>query len=169
MSEWGLLALYRHKEILVNSSLKVPKKKKKIQVSYQGPSALCFTIFTAQRKRISFVRPPLFCLQVLSVLDMSDYLSQKVMFHWLSCYWKPIGVVCPSVRRPSTQFSYSLVRSITYLFQSNLAQLVSKICRDQSKVKVTWQGQMLEFLEKGLYSWANSSSTAEYCFDDSYV
>ena len=44
ISEWGLLALYRHKEILVNSSLKVKKKNKlarvisKIQVSDQEPS-----------------------------------------------------------------------------------------------------------------------------------
>ena len=30
ISEWRLLALYRHKEILVNSSLKVTQKKKKI-------------------------------------------------------------------------------------------------------------------------------------------
>ena len=28
MSEWGLLALYGHKEIFVNSSLKATKKKK---------------------------------------------------------------------------------------------------------------------------------------------
>ena len=44
ISEWGLLALYRHKEILVNSSLKATKKKKKwarviskVQVSDPGP------------------------------------------------------------------------------------------------------------------------------------
>ena len=42
ISEWGLLALYGHKEILVNSSLRVTKKMarviSKIQVSDPGPS-----------------------------------------------------------------------------------------------------------------------------------
>ena len=43
ISEWRLLALYRHKEILVNSSLKTTKKKlaraiSKNQVSDPGPS-----------------------------------------------------------------------------------------------------------------------------------
>ena len=49
ISEWRLLALYRHKEILVNSFLKATKKKlgraiSKNQVSNQGPSWLsCFS------------------------------------------------------------------------------------------------------------------------------
>ena len=43
ISEWRLLALYRHKEILVNSFLKATKKKlaramSKNQVSDPGPS-----------------------------------------------------------------------------------------------------------------------------------
>ena len=45
-SEWRLLALYRHKEILVNSSLKTTRKKmaraiSKNQVSDPGPSCFC--------------------------------------------------------------------------------------------------------------------------------
>ena len=35
-NEWKLLTLYRHKEILVNSSLKATKKKKKKKIGYNN-------------------------------------------------------------------------------------------------------------------------------------
>ena len=70
ISEWRLLALYRHKEILVNFSLKATKKKlaraiSKTQVSDPGPSwpscSFFQHVFLPFPKQISNFESHLFC------------------------------------------------------------------------------------------------------------
>ena len=56
ISEWGLLALYRHKEILVNSSLKEEKKNGKGNLKSSGERsrailALLFNMGLAKEKK----------------------------------------------------------------------------------------------------------------------
>ena len=73
ISEWGLLALYKHIEILVKSSLKATKKKlaiviSKIQVSDPGPSwPSCVKFFFSCTDH----RPVSLCHGLLSNLRLS--------------------------------------------------------------------------------------------------
>ena len=82
ISEWGLLALYKHIAILVNSSLKATKKLamviSKIQVSHpwpSWPSCFIFILFYSIIQYLSHSVQSLWHVQLQSTEQVRPYLK----------------------------------------------------------------------------------------------
>ena len=116
ISEWRLLALYRHKEILVNSSLKTTKKKKKMaraisknQVSDPGPSwPSCLNFDTLSWKKGVLVKFKISLISHNFMVTGTLFIDSFTICPW---FLAPLAKGqrayvmdrCPSCARPSVR------------------------------------------------------------------